>query len=157
MTGEHFSFEFGRVLSIHGDRGSTMVKVLCYKSEGSWCHWIFHWHKILPIAIWPSGRLSIQQKRLPGVFTRGKGGRCLRLTTSHHPVPLSRNLGTLTSWNPLGHSRSLTALIYVYLFYWLFLLVIPMALSFFTYPSEYWDSTSDYVKYAVAQLVEVVR
>jgi len=29
------------------DRGSTMVKVLCYKSEGrwfdpSWCHWIFH-------------------------------------------------------------------------------------------------------------------
>ena len=30
-----------------GDRGSTVVKVLCYKSEGrwfdpSWCHWIFH-------------------------------------------------------------------------------------------------------------------
>ena len=23
----------------------------------------------------------------------------------HHPVPLSRNLGTLTSWNPLGLSR----------------------------------------------------
>jgi len=30
-----------------GDRGSTLVKVLCYKSEGrwfdpSWCQWIFH-------------------------------------------------------------------------------------------------------------------
>ena len=30
-----------------GDRGSTVVKVLCYKSEGrwfdtSWCQWIFH-------------------------------------------------------------------------------------------------------------------
>jgi len=30
-----------------GDRGSTMVKALCYKSEGRWfdsrwCHWIFH-------------------------------------------------------------------------------------------------------------------
>ena len=29
------------------DRGSTVVKVLCYKSEGrwfdpSWCQWIFH-------------------------------------------------------------------------------------------------------------------
>ena len=29
------------------DRGSAVVKVLCYKSEGrwfepSWCHWIFH-------------------------------------------------------------------------------------------------------------------
>ena len=30
-----------------GDRGSTVVKVLCYKSKGrwfdpSWCQWIFH-------------------------------------------------------------------------------------------------------------------
>jgi len=38
-------------------RDSTVVKVLCYKSEGrwfdpSWCLWIFHWHKILPIALW---------------------------------------------------------------------------------------------------------
>ena len=35
-------------------------------------------------------------------FLGGKGGRCVRLTTYHHPVPLSRNLGTLTSWNPPG-------------------------------------------------------
>ena len=33
-----------------GDRGSTVVKVLCYKSEDrwldpSWCQWIFHSHK----------------------------------------------------------------------------------------------------------------
>jgi len=31
--------------------GSTVVKVLCYKSEGSWfdpswCQWIFHWHTV---------------------------------------------------------------------------------------------------------------
>jgi hypothetical protein len=42
------------------DRGITVIKVLCYKSEGrwfdpSWCRWIFHWHKILPIALWPWG------------------------------------------------------------------------------------------------------
>ena len=30
----------------------------------------------------------------------------------HHPVPLSRNLGTLTSWNPLGHTRPVTRLLY---------------------------------------------
>ena len=33
--------------SVLGDRGSTVVNVLCYKSEGrwfdpSWCQWIFH-------------------------------------------------------------------------------------------------------------------
>ena len=35
------------VLNKWGGRGSTVVKVLCYKSEGrwfdpSWCQWIFH-------------------------------------------------------------------------------------------------------------------
>jgi len=48
-------------------------------------------------------------------FLWGKGGRCVRLTTYHHPVPLSRNLGTLTSWNPLGHSRPVTRLRFTYL------------------------------------------
>ena len=47
-------------------------------------------------------------------ISRGKGGRCVRLTTYHHPVPLSRNLGTLTSWNPLRHSRPVTGLIYLF-------------------------------------------
>jgi hypothetical protein len=38
------------VIIIIGDCSSTVVKVLCYKSEGHWfdprwCHGIFHWHK----------------------------------------------------------------------------------------------------------------
>ena len=42
---------FDKILSLSyvmlGYRGSTVVKVLCYKSEGrwfdpSWYHWIFH-------------------------------------------------------------------------------------------------------------------
>ena len=46
----------------------------------------------------------------------GEGGRCLRLTTYHHPVQLSQNLGTLTSWNPLGPSGPVTGLLYLYLY-----------------------------------------
>jgi hypothetical protein len=46
----------------------------------------------------------------------GKGDRCVRLTTYHNPVPLSRNLGTLTSWNPVGHSRPVMRLLYLYLY-----------------------------------------
>jgi len=46
-------------------------------------------------------------------FLGGKGGRCVRLTTYHHPVPLPCNLGILTSWNPLALSRPLTGLTYL--------------------------------------------
>ena len=34
----------------------------------------------------------------------------------HNPVPLSRNPGTLTTWNPVGHSRPVMGLIFTYLF-----------------------------------------
>ena len=47
-------------------------------------------------------------------FLWGKGGRYIRLTTYHHPVPLSRNLGTLISWNPLGPSGPVTGLLYLF-------------------------------------------
>jgi len=47
-------------------------------------------------------------------FLGGQGGRCVRLTAYHHPVLLSRNLGTLTSWNPLGTSGPVTGLIYLF-------------------------------------------
>ena len=97
-----------------GHRGSAVVKVLCYKSEGRWfdsrwCHRISHWHN-------PSDRtMALAQKLVPGSFPGGKGGRCVGLTTHHHPVPLSRNLGTLAPWNPLGLCRPVTGLLYLYL------------------------------------------
>jgi hypothetical protein len=50
----------------------------------------------------------------PGVFPGGKGGRCVRLTTYHHLVLLSRNLGALTSSKPLGLSRPVTGLLYLF-------------------------------------------
>jgi hypothetical protein len=44
---DHYGcFKIEEGYSILGDRGSKVVKVLCYKSEGRcfdsrWCHWIF--------------------------------------------------------------------------------------------------------------------
>jgi len=58
---------------------------------------------------------SASNIRVPGLFLGGKGGRWVRLTTHHHPVPLSRNLGTLTSWKPLGPSGPITGLLYLYM------------------------------------------
>ena len=51
------------------------------------------------------------------------------LTTYHHPVPLSRNLGILTSWKPQGLSRSLMGLlyIYIYIYIYIFLLLVEMS------------------------------
>jgi len=46
-------------------------------------------------------------------FLGVKSGRCVRLTTYHHSVRLSRNLGALTSWNPLGLSRPVMGLLYL--------------------------------------------
>ena len=77
---------------------------------------IFQWHN-------PSGRTMALGSTQPltemstrciswGVKAAGAKG----WQPYHHPVPLSWNLGTLTSWNPLGHSRTLTGLLYIFIY-----------------------------------------
>jgi len=57
---------------------------------------------------------SASNRNITGIFPGGKGGRCVRLITYHHPVPLSRHLGVLTSWNRLGLSRPVMGLLSFY-------------------------------------------
>jgi len=56
----------------------------------------------------PASNINEYQDHFLGVKMAGAYG----WQPHHHPVPLSRNLGTLISWNPLGHSRPVAELIY---------------------------------------------
>jgi hypothetical protein len=47
------------------------------------------------------------------VIPEGKGGRCVRLTTYHLHVPMSRHLRALTSWNPAGLFRPVMGQLYL--------------------------------------------
>ena len=51
-----------------------------------------------------------QYSQVPSVYSGAQGWQ-----PYHHPVPLSWNLGNLTSWNPLDHSRPVTGLLCLYL------------------------------------------
>ena len=71
---------------------------------------------LLPIALWPWGRLSLYQKWVPGVFPGGKGGRCVRLTTLSPSCAVVTKSGSLKFLEPSGPVQACneTALF----FYW---------------------------------------
>ena len=52
--------------------------------------------------------VKMSTRNIPG----GKGGRCIRLTTYHHTVPLSRNLGALTLQQPSGPAWPVMGVLY---------------------------------------------
>jgi hypothetical protein len=56
--------------------------------------------------------VKMNTRDVPG----GKGGRCVRLTTYHHIVPMSRNLGALTPLDPSGAAWPVMGVLYLYLY-----------------------------------------
>jgi hypothetical protein len=55
------------------------------------------------------------------VNPEGKGGRYVRLTTYYLHVQMSRNLGALTSWNPVGLFRPVTGQLYIYIYIYIYI------------------------------------
>jgi hypothetical protein len=89
---------FRRVSALVVAWGSVVFKALRYKSE-----WFRNRRVFFPWHLTP-GVDSVSDNEYQ-VNPGGKGGRCLSLTTYHLHVPMSRNLGALTSWNPVGLLR----------------------------------------------------
>ena len=96
-----------------------MAKVLCYKSEGrcfdpSWCHWNFSLTKSFRSHYVPGVDSASNRNEYQEHLLEGKSGRCVRLTLSA-PCAVVMKLGTIISWKPLGHSRTVTGLLYLFL------------------------------------------
>jgi len=117
------SGHFGPVMGLiphyyYWDRGSTVVKVLCCKSgiAGSipaGVIGIFHWYKILSIALWSWGRICLHGIEYQEYFRGGKNGRCVRLTTLPSYWAIVTKSGNLNFLEPSGHFGPVMGLIYL--------------------------------------------
>jgi hypothetical protein len=75
---------------------------------------IFHWHKSFWSHYGPGVDSASNRNEYQVYFLGVNVAGALGWQPYHHPVPFSRNLGTLTSWNPLGPSRPVTGLLYLF-------------------------------------------
>ena len=133
-----------------------MVKLLCYKPEGrwfdpSWCHWNFSLTKSFRLHYGPGVDSASNRNEYQDYFLGVKAAGAYGWQPYRHPVPLSRNLGTLTSWNPLGHSRPVMGLIY------LTGLDVVFASINLKYSRSYLKTKEEDRGYAVALLDEALR
>jgi hypothetical protein len=107
------------MLTVTGDRGSTVVKVLSHKSEGRWfdprCHGIFHWHKSFWSHYFPGVDSASNRNEYREYFLGGKCVRCVRLTTLPPSCAVVKISGNLSSMEPSGPPQACngTALPYI--------------------------------------------
>jgi hypothetical protein len=77
---------------------------------------IFHWHN-LSGHIMAMGLTQLRTEMSTKNNSWGKGGRCVADNLTIFMCRMSWNPGASTSWNPMGLSRSVMGLLYLYLYY----------------------------------------
>jgi hypothetical protein len=103
-TGHLYPQEIFLVLISVRGRGDTVVKVLCYKSEGrwfdpSWCHWNFSFTQN------PSDRTVALGSTQP-LTEMSTRSRCVRLTTLPPSCAVVMKSGNLNFLEPSGPHRA---------------------------------------------------
>jgi hypothetical protein len=73
---------------------------------------IFHWHNPSDCTMALEATKPLIEMSTEGYLLELNEAGAWDWQPYHHPVPLSWNLGTLTSLKPLGHSRPVTGLLY---------------------------------------------
>jgi hypothetical protein len=74
---------------------------------------IFHWHNPSDRSMALGSTQPLTEMSTRSISWGVKAVVAWGWQPYHHPVLLSCNLGTLTSWNPLGRSRPVTGLLYL--------------------------------------------
>jgi len=96
--------EFTHSLWKIGDRGSTVVKVLCYKSEGRWfdSSGFFIDIKFFRSRCGPGFDSAYNRSEYQEYLLGGKGGQCVRLTTLPPSCAVVTKYGSLNFLEPSG-------------------------------------------------------
>ena len=107
---------FLSLIACWGHAVAQSVKALRYKPKGRgfgsrWCHWSFSLAHPSGLTMAVGSTRSLTETWVPGIFPRGKGGRCVWLTT----LPPYFNLVASTTWNPQG----LYAVCFTSYLYWI--------------------------------------
>ena len=91
---------------------TTSRKVTCSR----WCHWNFPLIQSFGLHYGPGVVSASNRQEYQECFVWGKGGRCVGPTSLPPSCADCREIWrTSTSWNPLGLSRPVMGLLYIYL------------------------------------------
>ena len=100
--------EWYTIVTLNGDRDSTVGKVLCYKLEGRWFDSRFRSH--YGTGVDSASNRNENQEYFLGV----KSGQCLRLITLPPSWAIVTKSGNLNFLEPSGHLGPVMGLIYLF-------------------------------------------